>query len=1417
MNGFVYIPMAKSEGLLSVFAGKGNQDNFNFTQGDTVSAEIVKIKNSVATLRTPEEFTFSVPVKDIKGDEGDVLHFKVIKKDKSGLALRQIYPNQGGNYKTKTSERGSAAVADIVTGIKTFAEKQSDEAYKLEVKGEKQVKVAQDTKKAAVKQKQATAKLVAAAVSYVSENDVNLSKINFNDIEKVIDEIKPPTVSYPNYPEYPNRDSEPDNPPKDLEKNPDKDVERVQKLTTGGLTDEATAELIRSEKPISPINIYSVRYSAKDITPPEPKVWEDMEEQVSKRFENEGIEYTKANMDTAKLLINHDLPVSKENIDTVILLKNLETIPDDIYTAFVKEHENQGHDPVRMPLTPLLPYINLPDIDTERTLELVNLLPLISAEDTKLVIESGEPLNLEELIKVAKIRNRQTNYIPEREGYVVPEVETQREGYVIPEFERQAIPEHPQPIESENYVPRENPVYNREVIPPREGYVIPEVIPPREGYIIPEVIPPREGYIIPEVIPPREGYIIPEVIPPREGYVIPEFERQPIPERPQPVEQENNYPVYEREVITAQRQIAEIQLKLTVQAALRLANSGLKIETEPIADLVVHLRELETEKNASFLRIAGAEDNERNLSEMETVFRSVSEIRPVLNSLNSNIQPLILENKVEFTIGGAHKAATDRYEAAQTQPKARYGDSFAKVEAQFENLLERLEIPVTDENVRAAAILSRNNIDVTEVNITAVKEIDIKLNAVMDRLTPPAAAQMIKEGIQPLDMHVDDMLTYIRKYDEVHGYDNNDKLAQHIMEMDRENTLTQEERASMIAVYRMLNVIQKNGGAALGAVLKQDAPLTLQNLMDAAKIYDSSRHIYGAVDTKVDDNLGKLESIVKPPESIRGAIEKSLLTVYVNELKEVITKEFPPLVYNGTTMPERSAPQAVSREMPVTNSNEQVRELVSKVSYIAEELNPVISSTMIKEGLTPQKMNLEQVVDYVEAYKNNARPVTEETISNYIENIGNDTDLSNQGRQTLLDFHKAVNFIREQGLEILVNFPENNAELTLADIIENFAAPSNVAPQVQMSIPDLFIAPKERERGMPNLRQASVSNPEPEPLNITQDLKPVPITPEDRLSNNETGGRPANSYAPPSSYNEMLAENLTNKAAPDNILKWINEDSLNKPLEDLLNQQGLRDIEMSIQQAALAVRQFSDTSPAIIAMLQNSGLIPTPNTLRAARRMSDNDNALADALNDVLDELTETEGGRSIHESAPKANFLEEGAENRREMFKRLWLAVNDCVPTEKALDARDMMAVHYALNFEDGVMDMPVLINGRFTSLKVYTLNEDSVAAGNARTFLSLTTEGLGNVQSYFQMEDAGISLVFTADNPAARARLEANKDLLEGLIAEAGYEVSGLSFIYKTNEAVTKALPRGQEAAADPEKELYIPQELSEYEFTI
>jgi hypothetical protein len=108
-------------------------------------------------------------------------------------------------------------------------------------------------------------------------------------------------------------------------------------------------------------------------------------------------------------------------------------------------------------------------------------------------------------------------------------------------------------------------------------------------------------------------------------------------------------------------------------------------------------------------------------------------------------------------------------------------------------------------------------------------------------------------------------------------------------------------------------------------------------------------------------------------------------------------------------------------------------------------------------------------------------------------------------------------------------------------------------------------------------------------------------------------------------------------------------------------------------------------------------------------------------------------------------------------------------------------------------------------------------VAAGNARTFLSLTTEDLGNVQSYFQLEDNSIKLVFTADNPAARVRLEANKDLLEGLLAEAGYEISGLSFIYKTNEAVTKALPRGQEAGADPEKELYIPQELSEYEFTI
>jgi hypothetical protein len=297
------------------------------------------------------------------------------------------------------------------------------------------------------------------------------------------------------------------------------------------------------------------------------------------------------------------------------------------------------------------------------------------------------------------------------------------------------------------------------------------------------------------------------------------------------------------------------------------------------------------------------------------------------------------------------------------------------------------------------------------------------------------------------------------------------------------------------------------------------------------------------------------------------------------------------------------------------------------------------------------------------------------------------------------------------------------------------------------------------------------------------------------------------------SYNDLLADAVTDKASPAVLQEWLEDDG--RPLEDLLHQKAAESFKPDAGQAAQAVKQFTDIPPTLIAMLQSSGILPTPTSIRDMRRTKES--AMIESLSKAVAELKANNPGLSalLDSDFGIEALLDRvfGGDSQKEITRELWEALSETEPTEAVRDAQGILAAQYALE-EDEALSLPVMMNGQFASLKVYTLNEDAVAAGNARTFLTLATGALGNVQSYFTMQEGGVRLQFTVDSPAARLRLEAQRGLLSALLEEAGFELTELSFIYNTaNEG--RQVPQGREMAADPE-EGTAPGSLSGYEFS-
>lgn len=334
------------------------------------------------------------------------------------------------------------------------------------------------------------------------------------------------------------------------------------------------------------------------------------------------------------------------------------------------------------------------------------------------------------------------------------------------------------------------------------------------------------------------------------------------------------------ESVTAKRQLAEIQLKLTKESAYRLAESGIEIDTLPLENALEQLRKIESEGYAKSLRIMDVPETPQNVEKMSGIFNAVSSFKTLSNSVYGDL----MLKKAEFTIDGIEnsfklsKTLAD-LELFATAANPKYGDSFKKVRQQIAPLLDELGIPPTDDNIKAAAILSKNKIDVNEESIKVVSAIEGKISRIFNTLHPNIAAKMIKDGLDPKYMHIDDVQEYIDTFNGKFGEDLGDKISRYILEMDKKDFFAQTDektRESMMNIYKMLNRIQKNETAAVGVLYKNGIDLTLDKLLQASGYYSKTQGNRGMVDISVDRTVGELVNFEYNSQRVRDFSENAV-------------------------------------------------------------------------------------------------------------------------------------------------------------------------------------------------------------------------------------------------------------------------------------------------------------------------------------------------------------------------------------------------------------------------------------------------------------------------------------------------------------------------------------------------------------
>lgn len=331
------------------------------------------------------------------------------------------------------------------------------------------------------------------------------------------------------------------------------------------------------------------------------------------------------------------------------------------------------------------------------------------------------------------------------------------------------------------------------------------------------------------------------------------------------------------EAILERLNVAKIQMKLTSESIFTLTSKGFDINIKPLKEVIEKLENIELENYKNALDIMETPANYDNLQKMQGVYSSLHSFYPTM--VYSTFKE-INDNKIDFSISGISesiksKRVFETFDTFKTVPNSIFGDKISLLDNKFEKLLNDNGFDITEKNVKSAKILTLNNMEFTENNMFNVKLIDSKIEYIYNKLQPIIVSNMLKDGFDPMKRKIDELIQYIDEFSEKFGQSSREKIAEQILEIDKDNKLTFEEREAIISVYRMLNIINKGENRAIGTFLQSEKNLTLGNLLEASKTYDRKKRNID-FDEKIDDLKGLEKETHIPEKNIQNSIKKAL-------------------------------------------------------------------------------------------------------------------------------------------------------------------------------------------------------------------------------------------------------------------------------------------------------------------------------------------------------------------------------------------------------------------------------------------------------------------------------------------------------------------------------------------------------------
>lgn len=370
-----------------------------------------------------------------------------------------------------------------------------------------------------------------------------------------------------------------------------------------------------------------------------------------------------------------------------------------------------------------------------------------------------------------------------------------------------------------------------------------------------------------------------------------------------------NVKVDDAETNKLRLELNEIKLMFTAKCAQTMYAKGIDVELAPIKEALNELKLIskQTEMTSKGELLNKANDVLGNAKVRNfAIYKDADAIKnePIMqiaklckDRLETKLTDLSNESKVPFTHNDVIKGYDDNMITSRYTLKGEYNIANRNIS----ELLKGTGIEDSDINKKCAIILSLTGKEVSEDNINTIKEVENKLDYIVNNATPKVVKSFIDEGVDITTLRIDELENKImQKVEELKILDTNanvnnkEKLVDSICNVLASENISVEVKDALLGIYKVINKIAKYGNAGAGILGHDEDELnfTLREVFDATKVLERSRS-GNAINKQIDDAFGTLEAVVESDNNAKKTLDRSFAKIReeINKDSELISSE----------------------------------------------------------------------------------------------------------------------------------------------------------------------------------------------------------------------------------------------------------------------------------------------------------------------------------------------------------------------------------------------------------------------------------------------------------------------------------------------------------------------------------------------